>query len=72
MTHDRRIVGMARAKSVAQFIAVCRAYILAEKRRLSSRLQRPSRAKTWTSSRLSRAHGHTLRLMTNSEKLSDP
>jgi hypothetical protein len=56
----------------AQFIAVCSAYILAEERGISSRLQRPSRDKTWTSSRPPLTHGHALRRPTNSDKLSVP
>ena len=64
LAQSRKIWGASwRITGVAQFIAVCSAYILAEKRRISSRLQRPSREKTWTSSRPPRAHGPALGLL---------
>src|SRR5262249_60793460 len=56
---------------VAQFITVCGASNLVEARCISSPVQGSSSAKTWASSRPSRAHGHHLRPSTNCYKLSD-
>ena len=55
----------------AQFLTRCSASTLAEKLTTCSPLQSPSPAKTRTSSRPSRAHGHHLRPSTNCYKLSD-
>ena len=55
-----------------QFLTLCRAENPAEARYLSAPLQGSSPAKTRTSSRPSRAHGHHLRPSPNCEKLSGP
>jgi|RhiMetdeSRZDD1v2_1073273.scaffolds.fasta_scaffold39226_5 hypothetical protein len=56
---------------VAQFITLCSASTLAEKLTTFSPFQSPSPAKTRTSSRPFRAHGHHLRPSTTYYKLSD-
>src|SRR5262247_2586726 len=56
---------------VAQFLAFCRAYNLAEARRLSAPWQGAAPAQTRAASRPSGAQGHYLRPSTNCEKLSD-
>ena len=59
------VVAKLAVSRFAQFITVCSAYNLAEARHISSPVQGSSPAKTWASSRTSRAHGHHLRPSTN-------
>src|SRR2546422_4298371 len=60
-----------RIRGVAQFIAVCSAYKLAEELRLSSMLRRRSCEKRGASATLTHVHVHQLRPTTNSDKLSE-
>src|SRR5262245_1261355 len=57
--------------SIAQFIAVCSASTLAEKRSISSLLWCQPREKRGALSRPTRAHVHQLQPTTNSDKLSE-
>jgi hypothetical protein len=59
------------SKNDAQFIILCSASNLAEKRRISSRFARPSRAKRLASSQSPRSRVHPLRSSTNCYKLSE-
>jgi hypothetical protein len=62
---------LSSAKTPAQFIAVCSASTLAEKRSISSLLRGQTRAKRGALSRPTRAHVYELQPTTNSDKLSD-
>src|SRR5262245_3874345 len=60
-----------RIKRIAQCIALCRASTLAEKLTIFSPYQRPSPAKTRTSSRPAHAHNPHLRPSANGYQLSE-
>src|SRR5262245_56953002 len=59
-----------RVTLLAQFIIFCSASHLAAARSLASPVQDASPAKTWASTRPSRAHDHPLRPSTNCDTLS--